>query len=140
VEMGVEYNNEIPKEINKEDKDTGEIIQVNRETRRKIKDIFRKIAKLTHPDKTNSDKLINHYINAKKYCEQNNLFELYLICVQLDIVFDLSDFKIEELIITIKNKKNELINLEKSYLWLWVNSNSEEDKDNIVKLFILNNG
>lgn len=116
-----------------------EKIEVNRETRKKIKDLYRKIVKITHPDKTNSEKLINHYINAKKYYEQNNLLELYLICIDLSIKVDLSDFKMEELVKSIEKKRSELNAVKKSYLWMWVNAKTDEDKNNIVKLFVYKN-
>ena len=141
VELGIDPKDEKPiteeqKEIEKkEDK-----IEVNRETRRKIKDLYRKIVKITHPDKTNSEKLLNHYINAKKYYEQNNLLEIYLICINLNIDVDLGDFNIDDLIKSIEKKKIELENIKKSYLWMWVNSETEEGKDDIVKLFISKNG
>ena len=67
-EMGVEYKeSQTINNKEKKQKEEEKIIEVNRETRRKIKDIFRKIVKLTHPDKTNSEKLVNIYIKAKKF-------------------------------------------------------------------------
>lgn len=140
-EMGVEYKeSQTINNKEKKQKEEEKIIEVNRETRRKIKDIFRKIVKLTHPDKTNSEKLVNIYIKAKKFYEQNNLLELYLICIDLHIDIDLSDFSINDMIKTIEVKKNELINLEKSYLWLWVNAKTDSEKENIIKIFIEKNG
>ena len=141
VEMGVE-----PKEPKKEDeeknieKKENDVIEVNRETRRKIKDLYRKIVKRTHPDKTNSEKLIEVYIKAKKYYEQNNLLELYLICIELNIKIDLNEFRTEDLIKSIEKKKMELENIKKSYLWLWVNAETDESKENIIKIFIEQNG
>lgn len=124
------------KDIKKEEKK----IEVNRETKKKIKDLYRKIVKITHPDKTNSEKLVNIYINAKKYYEQNNLLELYMICIDLNIIIDLNDFKMEELIKSVEKKRIELENLEKSYLWLWLHSETEDDKERIINSFIEQNG
>jgi hypothetical protein len=122
------------KNIKKEEK-----IEVNSETKKKIKDIYRKIVKITHPDKTHSEKLISLYIKSKKYYEQNNLLELYLICIDLNIVIDVSDFKMEELIKSVEKKRVELEKIESSYLWLWVHSNTEEEKEKIINLFIIQN-
>jgi len=33
----------------------------------------------------------------------------------------------------------ELENIESSYLWLWVHSNTEEEKEKIINLFIEQN-
>ena len=65
---------------------------------------------------------------------------MYLICIDLHIDIDLSDFSINDMIKTIEVKKNELINLEKSYLWLWVNAKTDSEKENIIKIFIEKNG
>lgn len=124
------------KEVKKEEKK----IEVDRETKKKIKDLYRKIVKITHPDKTNSEKLVNLYIKAKKYYEQNNLLELYMICIDLNIIIDLNEFKMEELLKSVQKKRIELENLEKSYLWLWLHSETEDDKERIINSFIKQNG
>lgn len=136
-ELGVEQkiDNQHTEEYKKQ-KEEEKIINVNVETKRKIKDIFRKIVKLTHPDKTNSEKLIEIYIKSKKFYEQNNLLELYLIGIELNIDINFYEFNSEDLIKIINKKREELLNLEKSYLWLWVNAKTEDEKDDIVKLFI----
>jgi len=139
-EMGIPPKIDSPltkeeKEVKKEEKK----IEVNRETKKKIKDLYRKIVKITHPDKTNSEKLVNLYIKAKKYYEQNNLLELYMICIDLNIIIDLSDFKMEELIKSVEKKRVELENIESSYLWLWVHSNTEEEKEKIINFLIEQN-
>lgn len=140
-EMGVEPKIDTP--LTKEEKDLKketDKIEVNRETRKKIKNLYRKIVKLTHPDKTKSEKLINTYIKSKKYYEQNNLLELYLICIELEIKIDLSDFKIEELLKSVEKKRMELQKLEKSYLWMWVKAENDVEKEKIIKSFIEQNG
>ena len=114
--------------------------QPNRETRRKIKNTFRKIVKKTHPDKTDSPGLVEKYIKAKKCYDDNDLLGLYVLASELNIKVDVSDFKIEELKESIEKKRMELSNLEKSYLWLWVNAETDEDKDKMVELFIQQNG
>ena len=140
-EMGIEPKIDTPltkeeKELKKEESK----IEVNRETRRKIKELYRKIVKITHPDKTNTEKLVNLYIKAKQYYEQNNLLELYMICIELDIKIDLSDFKIEELLKSVEKKRMELQNIEKSYLWMWVKTENDVEKEKIIKSFIEQNG
>ena len=83
---------------------------------------------------------LNLYIKAKQYYEQNNLLELYMICIELDIKIDLSDFKIEELLKSVEKKRMELQNIEKSYLWMWVNAENDVEKERIINSFIEQNG
>lgn len=116
-----------------------DVIEVNRETRRKIKKIYHKIAKITHPDKTSVKKLIETHAKAKRLYEQNNLMGLYLVCVDLNIDVDLGDLKIEELKQSIEKKRNQLGELKNSYLWLWVNANSDLEREKIINLFIEQN-
>lgn len=123
----------------KKENNKNKVTEVNRETKRKIKNIYRKIVKITHPDKTDSEKLFEVHTKAKNYYEENNLLGLYLICMDLNIKVDLEDVKIEELKESIDKKKKYLNSLEKSYLWLWVNAESDLEKEKIIKLFIEQN-
>lgn len=116
-----------------------EVIEVNRETKRKIKNIYRKIVKITHPDKTNSQKLHEIHAKAKNYYEENNLLGLYLICMDLNIKVDLNELNVEELKESINKKRKKLEELENSYLWLWVNAESNLEREKIIILFIEQN-
>ncbi len=51
-------------EDNKDETEVEKPEPPNREIRRKIKNLFRKIVKLTHPDKVNSEHLIEKYIKV----------------------------------------------------------------------------
>ena len=108
----------------------------NRETRRKIKNLFRKIVKLTHPDKVNSKHLTEKYIKAKKYYEDYDLLGLCVLCSELNIKIDVSDLKLDELLVSINKKKLNISNLESSYLWMWANAETEEEKNKFVEMFI----
>lgn len=129
----------IKKEPQKKKDNKKKVIEVNRETKRKIKKVYRKIVKITHPDKTNSKKLHEIHSKAKDYYEENNLLGLYLICIDLNIKVDFNEIKVEELKESINEKRKKLEGLESSYLWLWVHSNTEEEKEKIINLFIEQN-
>ena len=60
-----------PKEKEKVD------LPITPELKNKVKKIYREIAKITHPDKTNSEEYEDVYIRATKAAEEYNLFELY---------------------------------------------------------------
>jgi hypothetical protein len=76
------------------------------------------------------------YIKSKKAYEENNIIDLYSICIDLQIDFDYDGIDIKSMVEIINDKKDKLKNLESSYLWLWVHSNDESEKEKIVNLFI----
>jgi hypothetical protein len=138
-EMGVEPPApEISTEAEKKEKEEG--FKVDKDTKNKAKKLYRDIVKITHPDKTDDESLTEIYVKATKYYEEYNVLELTLICIDLDIETDLSDFNIEDLEKIVNAKREQLQGLEKSYLWLWVNAANDELKDNIVRAFIKING
>lgn len=101
----------------------------------KCKSIYREIVKITHPDKTNSENLIEFYIKAKTAYEEYNLFDLYLIASKLNlkIGLEVEDYNLLIQLITIKRDKIKKI--EDSWLWSWLSA-KDEDKENIVNIFI----
>jgi len=103
---------------------------------KKVKKIYREIVKKTHPDKTNSDKYIDLYKKATEFYNKNELIELYFIAVDLNIDIEIEEEDISNISETIRNKRRELHNLEMSYLWLWYNAKTKEQKDKVVALFV----
>lgn len=102
----------------------------------KIKQLYRTIVKLTHPDKKNDLYLNSLYIEAQKAYESNNLLELISICSKLEIPFDISDDEVDKLkdeIYTIKNKSNFL---ENTFTWNWYNQEDEKRKKMIILSYI----
>jgi hypothetical protein len=108
----------------------------NEKTKDKIKQIYRSIAKKTHPDRTTNEDYIKKYIEATFAHDSNNLFDLYLIANELEIKveFDQSDF--EMLAEIIKKKKKEISSLEGSFVWLFINAPNEEEKEKIVDIYV----
>jgi hypothetical protein len=116
------------------------IENVDDNVKAKIKKIYRDIVKKTHPDITDSKELVDIYMRATEAQEKYNLFELYKICseLQIEVELDKEDIKLlEELI---ENKKKELKSLESSFIWLWVHSTTEEQKQKVIELFIEKHG
>ncbi|MDA9280008.1 hypothetical protein N9P74_00445 [bacterium] len=127
-----------PEDKNEEiiDKSVNEPIDVPENIIKKCKKIYREIVKLTHPDKTKSEWLVDLYIKSKEAYEEYNLFDLYLISIKLDINVTLELEDISTLSKLIDRKKEKLESIENSWLWLWANSKTEEEKMNIVNKFI----
>ena len=108
---------------------------ISKYSKLKMKNIYREIVKVTHPDKTDSEELNEIYVEAKKAKERNDLLELYFICGKLKIDIKLDEIDIKALNKIIENKKKVLEQFEKSWIWAWANANSDEERDALVKKF-----
>ena len=102
----------------------------------KLKKIYREIVKLTHPDKVEDKGLNETYINAKNAYEQYDLFELYFIGKSLKIYFKLTLEETRILNELIDVKKEDILKLERSFVWLWINAKSDIEKIDVVNSFI----
>jgi DnaJ-domain-containing protein 1 len=92
------------------------LIDVDENTKKKLKKIYKEIVKKTHPDKIDSEKYLEMYITSKKAFEENNIIDLYSICIDLEIDFEYTDTDIQSMLSIIDSKKSKLKNLESSYL------------------------
>ena len=110
--------------------------EVSEEEQTKIKNVFRNIAKVCHPDKTDDPYLHGIYSNAQTAYDKNDLLTLYKISQTLNIEVDIDKENIFLLQRIVDEKKQELKSVEGSYLWLWVNAKTEEEKLNLIKQFV----
>ncbi len=114
--------------------------EVDGKTKEKIKNLFRSIAKKTHPDKAGTNNYSDLYIKAKEASEEHNLYELYSICSKIGITYDIEDIEKEDLEYKIKEKKDEISKLEAAFVWIWTNTQKEEDKKQILRVFLIQHG
>ena len=110
---------------------------LSEDTKKRMKKMFREIMKKTHPDKVKSEELIDIYIKSKEAYDTNNLLELSYNASKLNISIDLSVLEIEILKDLIKQKRESLETIEKSWLWMWYKAGTETEKDNVIKLYYL---
>jgi len=108
-----------------------------KETKDRLKKLFREIVKKTHPDKTKSEDLIDVYIKSKEDYEANDILKFAYYANKVDIKVELSDMEIQLLNDLIIYKKDELSEIEKSWLWKWYKANTESERDMIIKMFYL---
>jgi 2,3-bisphosphoglycerate-independent phosphoglycerate mutase len=109
---------------------------VDNNTKVKVKKIYRQIVKLTHPDKTSDIELNDLYIQSKEAYECFDLFELYFIAKTLKINFKLTLSETNILNTLTQHKKDEIKKLQSSFIWLWINANNEEEKNDLVQKFL----
>jgi hypothetical protein len=112
------------------------INEIDNNTKVKLKKIYREIVKLTHPDKVDSEELKELYMQAKDAYESFDLFELYFIGKTLKLSFKLTLEETKILNELIEFKKNEIKQLESSFVWIWLNSESEIEKNMVIYKFL----
>ena len=113
-----------------------DIEEIPHNTKVKAKNVYRDIVKLTHPDKVDDEVLNELYIEAKDAYEVYDLFELYFIARSLNIKLKLTFEEMDTLNKLIDLKKQNIKSIESSYVWLWINGSSEDEKTRIVNQFI----
>lgn len=119
-------------ETNKKEKK----IEVSEEEQQKIKNVFRSIAKVCHPDKTSDPYLTTMYEEAQKAYDKNDLLTLYKIAQKLSIEINLDETNVHLLERIVNEKKQELKMIETSFLWLWVHAKTDEEKQNLILQFV----
>lgn len=129
-----EQTGEVPKKL-KIDPST-----IDPKVREKVKKLYREIAKLTHPDKTNSEQHVELYTQATEAMEEFDLMTLYNICDILNISYTLGKEDKDVLKEHIKNKKEKLSGIENSFIWLFMHEEDEVKREQLVKLFIEKHG
>lgn len=97
--------------------------------------MFRDVMKKTHPDKVKSEELVEIYIKSKEAYELNDLLSLSHYANKLNIEVRLNVVEIKILKGLLLKKKESLEVIESSWLWLWYNSKTKEEKKKVVALY-----
>ena len=121
--------------LNTEDSilEVNEVQQTSQST--KVKQIYRKIVKLTHPD-ISTIILSNFYLRASECYKNNDIIGLYKICQILDIDFTIDDDDNILLLNKISDMKARLEFIENTLTWKWMNTNDVGEKCSIMFNFI----
>jgi len=104
-------------------------------TKKRMKKMFRDVMKKTHPDKVKSEELVEIYIKSKEAYELNDLLSLSHYANKLNIEVRLNVVEIKILKGLLLKKKESLEVIESSWLWLWYNSKTKEEKKKVVALY-----
>lgn len=120
-----------------EEKVEEEVIEIeNEEELKKIKKIYKEISKICHPDKSNDVNLNELYVQAKLAYERNDLMTLIKISSKLSLDFQIEESDISTLKKDLEKRKSNLVKIEGTFLWLWVNAKTDEQKESIIKMYI----
>lgn len=103
---------------------------------KKIKRLYREIAKICHPDKTSDSFRNSLYVLAEIAYSENNLIALFKISTQLGLRFQIDDFDLDLILSIVEEKRKTISSIEQSFIWLWIHAPSDEFKKQIILKFI----
>jgi len=98
-----------------------------------MRTLYRRITKITHPDKVESEFLTSYFQKASTAYSENDVGELFTIAATLNI--DVSDIDSEdiaqELEDSITNKRMNTMMMKGSLAWMWASAETEEEKEKV---------
>lgn len=106
------------------------------ETDKKIKKIYREIAKKTHPDKVSDKRLNDFYIQAGYMYTEKDIAGIYHICDQIEIDYEFGEEETEIINSKIAVLKERISFLESTFSWKWHNAENSNDKNQIILDYI----
>jgi hypothetical protein len=108
----------------------------SKEENPKMRKLYREIVKQTHPDKIKNEKLNNLYIEAGKSYDSEDLFNIYSICDELGISYELDESENYILKDKIKYIQDKINFIHSTFTWQWYYSEEEIEKNNIIKEYV----
>jgi hypothetical protein len=131
VDPIVEVQEEEIEDEEKEPVDDG----ISEYVKKKVKKLYREIVKVAHPDKTDSEEHVTFYIAAKKASVEFDLIGLYDICENLKIPYSIEIEDRDILKEKIDGKKDKLKKIEYSFIWLYAEAKTDEERNELVERF-----
>lgn len=108
------------------------------ETDTTLKDFYRKIVKVTHPDKINSDTLHTLYTEANQAFKEGNKIDIVLLCDRLGLSYEITEEDKENLRSEIAEIRKKIDYLESSYVYQWKLTDDENLKNKVALNYIKN--
>lgn len=108
--------------------------EIDQEREKKLRDLYRKIVKITHPDKTLDQILHELYIQATGYYNEKDLLSLFYLCYKLGISFSVDSVEVEELNERTSDfrSKNKFLDNNLTLVWLY-----SDKKERVILDYIL---
>ena len=104
-----------------------------------LKKIYWNICKLTHPDKDKTNKYEDIFKRASMAYETLNALELFVICDELKIEYEISKANMKIVDINIADLEKQISNVTGTYIFKFNESETSKEKQDIVNMFIITN-
>lgn len=117
--------------------------KVKKPQKKETKELFKKIATVTHPDKLldlplkeREDKE-KKFLEASQAAEEDKILSLHRIAKEVGIEMpEVSPIQIALFEEQISSHKKEIENMKQTWMWVWLNSPDDESKDLIMEKYI----
>ena len=122
----------------KKEKET-EVRELDEKGKKTLKDIYREVVKIAHPDMDKENLYTEEFHNATEFHETQNLPEIVSLAGDLDI--DISKYDLEDEILfsqtekEVENLSKKIDNIRSSFGWQWALAKSDLEKELIKKAF-----
>jgi len=126
------------KESNQEVSIEEEEVIVEKVIDKRVKKLYREIAKITHPDRIDNKKLNDLYIKATHFYDNNDIAGTYSICNELDIDYEPDESDNQLISNKINGLKNRISFIESTLTWVWYHSTDEKEKEQMLLRYIKN--
>jgi hypothetical protein len=135
---------ELPGTSEDEDEENTENVIEEEETKEdirnpKLRNLYRSIVKLTHPDKVKDFRLNELYIESTKYYDSNDIMGLYSLCDKLFIDYEIEESEGESIKTEIDTLRNRVEFLQNTFTWKWFNQTDDSIKEMIIVTYELEN-
>ncbi len=105
---------------------------------KRVRKLYRAIAKVTHPDRIDNKKLNDLYIKATKFYNNNDIAGTYSICSELDIDYEPEESDNQLISGKIDGLKSRISFIESTLTWVWYHSTDEKEKEQMLLRYIKN--
>lgn len=107
-----------------------------REENNTLKKLYREIAKATHPDKVDDTRLNEIYIKAGISYNGDDRIEIYSICDQLGIEYEVEPEDVEDIRRQAMLMKDKISMLESTNTWVWHHTEDQSLRKEMVFRFV----
>lgn len=121
-----------------ENKSVSEESATRKEKSTHLKTLYREVVKNTHPDKIDSKKMNEYYLQATNAYESGDISKIYKVCLDLNINFEIEEKYITDIITEINKKKESIDFLKKDFTFKYALEEDSKKKDKLVFEYIKN--
>lgn len=130
----IESINESNQEVSIEEEE----VIVEKVIDKRVRKLYREIAKITHPDRIDNKKLNDLYIKATHFYDNNDIAGTYSICNELDIDYEPDESDNQLISNKINGLKNRISFIESTLTWVWYHSTDNTEKEQMILRYIKN--
>lgn len=130
-----EIKEKIETEENNSEIEEDEVI-VRKVIDKKVRKLYREIAKVTHPDIIINKKLNDLYLKATKFYNDNDITGTYSVCDELDIDYEPEDSDNQIISEKIVSLKSRIDFMQSTLTWVWYHSSDESEREQMILRYI----